>query len=304
MKFIAKAMLTLFLSLTAYTLSAQEYGVASYYSDKFQGKSTASGELYDKDKYTAAHKTYPFGTVIKVTRLDNKKSVKVRVTDRGPYVNGRIVDISRKAAEALDLVADGTARVKVEVVDQAPDAENTPDPIVVTPTPPTPAPTQPEVVVPPAQTEAQTPAKAEPEVAKVPAPKKAEPVTPAPTQAPIQSPPNPPATLVKSELATDQNYSQFGLYKVVLEKPAQAGYAVQVASMTNYNNVMKQIADLQGHWFQNILLSIEPNPSGEPVYKLLLGPFDTPESANAYKASVKKKTGINGFVVNLTDIKY
>ena len=118
MKKFAQLLATLiFVSATSVAFS-QEFGLASYYSDKFQGKPTASGTPYDKNKYTAAHKTLPFGTIIKVTRLDNKKSVTVKVNDRGPYIGGRIVDLSRVAAQKLNLITDGTAQVKVEVVDR------------------------------------------------------------------------------------------------------------------------------------------------------------------------------------------
>ena len=90
-----------FVFSTKTTLIAQEYGSASYYSDKFQGRKTASGDLYDKNKFTGAHKSLEFGTQVKVTRLDNKKSVTIRINDRGPYIKGRVVDVSRAAAEKL-----------------------------------------------------------------------------------------------------------------------------------------------------------------------------------------------------------
>jgi rare lipoprotein A len=77
------------------------FGVASYYGTYFHGKKTASGELYDQYKLTAAHKTLPLGTIIKVTNTQNSKSVILKVNDRGPYVKGRIVDVSTKAAELL-----------------------------------------------------------------------------------------------------------------------------------------------------------------------------------------------------------
>ena len=80
-------LLNLFLT-TALMAQDDEFGIASYYSDLFQGKPTASGELYDKAQLTAAHKTLPFGTLVKVTRLDNNKSVQVRVNDRGPFISG------------------------------------------------------------------------------------------------------------------------------------------------------------------------------------------------------------------------
>ena len=118
-KVLPLALIACFLSLV-FTLQGQsDMGIASYYSDSFQGRKTASGEKYDKNKLTAAHKNYPFGTFLKVTRLDNKKSVTVKVNDRGPYIKGRIVDLSRKAAEVLDIIQDGNANVKIEVVSQA-----------------------------------------------------------------------------------------------------------------------------------------------------------------------------------------
>lgn len=86
-------------------------GEASYYSDKLAGRSTASGEPYDPAKLTAAHRTLPFGTRLTIVREDTGRKVRVVVNDRGPYTAGRIVDLSRAAAEKIDLVADGVAEV-------------------------------------------------------------------------------------------------------------------------------------------------------------------------------------------------
>lgn len=88
-----------------------ECGRASYYSDSATGKATSSGELYDPQKYTAAHKTLPYGTKLQVVRTDNNASVEVTVNDRGPFTPGRVVDISRAAAEKIDLVIDGVTEV-------------------------------------------------------------------------------------------------------------------------------------------------------------------------------------------------
>ena len=93
------------------------YGKASYYGDKHQGKSTASGEIYDKNKLTCAHKTFPFETICKVTNLANDKSVIVRVNDRGPFVRGRIIDLSYKAMETIDGLKTGIIDVRVEVME-------------------------------------------------------------------------------------------------------------------------------------------------------------------------------------------
>ncbi|HOO10195.1 MAG TPA: septal ring lytic transglycosylase RlpA family protein, partial [Cyclobacteriaceae bacterium] len=86
-------------------------------ADKFEGRPTASGEKYRHNKLTAAHKTLPFGTKVRVTNLANNQAVEVVINDRGPYVDGRIIDLSRSAAEKLGFVNLGLAEVKVEVVD-------------------------------------------------------------------------------------------------------------------------------------------------------------------------------------------
>lgn len=93
-----------------------EVGMASWYGPNFHGKSTANGETYDQNELTAAHKTLPFNTVVKVTNLENGKSVTVRINDRGPYVGNRVIDVSRAAAEQLEMIGPGTAEVRLELV--------------------------------------------------------------------------------------------------------------------------------------------------------------------------------------------
>ncbi len=93
-----------------------EYGKASYYADKFQGKPTASGEPYDRAKLTAAHRTLPFGTRCRVTNTQSKKSVTVRINDRGPHVKRRIIDLSYEAMRLLDGVAAGEIDVMIKVL--------------------------------------------------------------------------------------------------------------------------------------------------------------------------------------------
>lgn len=93
-----------------------EAGQASWYGPGFGGRPTASGETFRPWKRTAAHKTLPFGTVVKVTRVDTGDHVRVVVNDRGPFVEGRIIDLSRKAARRVDLVEDGVTAVEVKVL--------------------------------------------------------------------------------------------------------------------------------------------------------------------------------------------
>jgi len=93
-----------------------QVGNASWYGHRHQGKRTASGEAYDENAMTAAHPSLPFGTRLEVTNLENHRSVIVRVNDRGPFGNGRIVDLSRAAARALGIGGQGVARVRVQPV--------------------------------------------------------------------------------------------------------------------------------------------------------------------------------------------
>ena len=96
-----------------------EQGYASWYGPGFHGKKTSNGESYDMHALTAAHKTLPLGTLVKVTRTDTGKSVVVRLNDRGPFVAGRIIDLSNSAAHAIDMVGSGTAPVTIEALQRA-----------------------------------------------------------------------------------------------------------------------------------------------------------------------------------------
>ncbi|MBR4944834.1 MAG: septal ring lytic transglycosylase RlpA family protein [Peptococcaceae bacterium] len=93
-----------------------ETGTASYYGAKFHGRRTSSGEAYNKDAYTAAHKTLPFGTIVRVTAEWNQKSVEVKINDRGPYSHGRVIDISTAAARELGMISKGVGTVTLEIV--------------------------------------------------------------------------------------------------------------------------------------------------------------------------------------------
>lgn len=97
------------------TAQTAEEGIANFYSDKFQGKKTASGAVYDKNKLTASHKTLPFGTKVRVTNLDTGKSVVVAVNDRMKPGNPAVIDVTRRAAQDLGFTKAGKAKVKLEV---------------------------------------------------------------------------------------------------------------------------------------------------------------------------------------------
>lgn len=280
---------TLVLSLNALVLCAQEFGYASYYSDEYNGSETAYGEIYDRGKMTAAHKMHPLGTRLRVTRLDTKKSVIVRVNDRGPYLKGRIVELSYAAAKQLGMLNDGQVEVKVEVVGQevAQKEEPKTNPIAV----PT---TNTEEVAKPTTTAVNTtppPAPVETKPAPVEVAEKKVNVVAAPVK---------PSTkfqvdknkLVRGDMGTS------GLFQIAIAHSDKKGFGVQVASVSSYESMMEKVAELQGKWFDNILISMD----GGKKFRVILGPFDTEGSAKAYDNNLKKKR-IDGFVVNLAELK-
>jgi rare lipoprotein A len=261
-------------------MSAQEYGAASIFTDNFQGKKTASGELYDMNKLTAAHKSFPFGSRIKITRLDNKQSIIVRVNDRGPYIKGRVVELSRKAAREIGLTED-EVRVRIDLVEKANDNEDI--------RPPKPAPI---VEIPDAKSDLAT--KGDDKKKKIIAPKKEVKPTPKEYVAPE------PKKIVPKEEDTAplKNAKPGELYKMQIIKPEREGFGVQVAAMGDVNNVMRKVAEMEETFFKNVLVATDKDAAGKPSYKIILGPFPDVATAETYKKTAKKKK-MSGFIINL-----
>jgi rare lipoprotein A len=107
-------LMLLLLALASCSPKISEKGKASFYADFFQGRQTSNGETFRQRKLTAAHRSLPFGTRVKVRNLKNGKTVKVRINDRGPFVEGRIIDLSKKAARRLGMVHDGVVPVEIK----------------------------------------------------------------------------------------------------------------------------------------------------------------------------------------------
>jgi rare lipoprotein A len=95
-------------------------GIASYYADEFHGRKTSNGETFDMYALTAAHPTLPFNSLVRVTNLDNNRSVEVRINDRGPFKGGRVIDLSLRAAQVIGLILNGTAPVAIEILTLGP----------------------------------------------------------------------------------------------------------------------------------------------------------------------------------------
>lgn len=109
------------MSFQVIKMNAQAHGRASYYSNALHGRKMSNGERYNKNNFTCAHRTLPFGTKLRVTNLRNGRQVIVRVTDRGPFVRGRIIDLSYAAAQAIGSISSGVASVKIEVIRKDPE---------------------------------------------------------------------------------------------------------------------------------------------------------------------------------------
>ena len=108
-------------------LFKSQEGIASWYGKDFHGKKTSSGDIYDMHKLTAAHKELPLGSRVRVINLENRRQVEVLINDRGPFVRGRIIDLSYAAAKALDMVDQGTALVRIVLISPPPAATKRPD---------------------------------------------------------------------------------------------------------------------------------------------------------------------------------
>ena len=104
--------------LKAARIGATESGIASWYGHPYHGRRAANGEIYDMEQLTAAHRTLPFGTWVRVKNLSNEKTVEVRVQDRGPFIDGRIIDLSRAAAREIDMIGPGITKVKLTIIER------------------------------------------------------------------------------------------------------------------------------------------------------------------------------------------
>lgn len=261
---IMRISFALLLSLTfGVALSAQtNVGVASYYAPGFHGKRTSTGEKYDHAAFTCANKDYPRESILRVTRLDDGRSVEVRINDCGPHRKGRIIDVSGAAAKSLGLIEDGIAQVRVDLVKLGTGklacggtykpADSPP----VTAT--TPAPTVYEK-------------RASTSTATQPVPKRAS--TPKTTES---APP------IEGQ----------GTYRAEALRPIEKGFGVQVGSYRVYENAAEMAKGLQDKGYSKVLIRLQGN-----VHQVVLGPFDTRESAATYRENLMSKYKIDGFVI-------
>lgn len=283
---------SMLLGLTSFELDREEYGKVGYYSDALQGRKTASGEKYDKNLLTCAHKTLPFGTLVRITRLDNKLSVVVRVNDRGPYRDGYVIEVSRRGAEELDLIKVGSTKVKVEVIEKPTEEETV---------------TSSASLAPKSSRPAAGAADAKP--AQYNTPGSTKPTATTKTAAPTTASANKtvaPSNASAAQLAPAKSASTGGaeLYQIGAEKTAKQGFGVQVTTLYNAPNVFPEVAKLQKIWPGKVMVSMQPMPDAteNTVYKLVVGPFSDRAAADKARREALKKGYSKCFVVDLSQI--
>ena len=253
MKRIKITLATLLLALSG-TLSAQitEVGLASFYADKFDGRMTASGETFSQKKMTAAHRTLPFGTVVRDTNLDNNLSVDVTINDRGPFVEKRIIDLSRAAAEKLNYISKGTTSVKVEVLSLPETNAATATEIKRNSSAPAWPGSQPAANEQPAATQAET---------------------------------APRTTQVTEVQAPANEY-----FKIESTPIHPKGFGVQLASYQEAANLVKRCAEIKSLINKDIMIQIG-DKDGVKVYRIIAGPFETREKAEHFNKKLTDFSG-------------
>ena len=263
--FFAFATLFAFTLLSAFATQKIEYGKAGYYADSLHGRKTASGEKYDKYEFTCAHKTLAYGTKIKVTRLDNKKSVIVRVNDRGPYVEGYVTDISRAAAEQIGLIKIGVTRVKIEVVEAAASA----------------------------RVAAETDGNTQLLTARGATKKGVNPVQYSNTLQPSG----------RKGVAGNSDKLPSELYAIDIQKTRKTGFGVQVSTLYDADNVLPIVKKLQQDWPGKVLVNLERDEVyNKSTYRVIIGPFSDNKTAAVQQKAAAKKGNKGCFVVDLSEM--
>jgi len=277
-------------------LRAQETGIAEVFPSAYKGKLAANGSSYNPNLYSAAHKIHAMGTQLKVTRTDDnaRRWVIVTVTDRGPYTAGHILALSKAAGLRLGMDESSTATVIVEVISSGysnqPVAQKTAAPVPATPkvnTPPGGTVATPTIGI--ANTRTQN--------TNAPASQFTE-KSPQASNTKAQNDPGE-FPLARQALQT------YGLYRIPIQQPDKRGYGVQIMVLSSAEAMLDQVAVLQKKGLEKrILVGIVPATRGDGrLYKIILGTFDTEESAKVYETNLQQKFKIDGFVVNLVNFQ-
>ena len=271
-------------------------GYATYYADRYVGRLTASEEVYRSDLMTAAHKTHPFGTLLRVTRLDNNRSVVVRVNDRGPFCQGCVVDLSKVAAKELNTIIMGKARVRVEVVGFSND------------NPPVRSSNLNEL----GQTSSYgTPGYGATNYGND------QPTSYDTRNRRIYSRSDSQGSYRNSPASYDSRVSRKGVdqptnYETRASEPldnrnslvqiypeGEPGFGVQLGAFKGYPNAESLYLNLLEKGFEYLYVKVERDNKGDRIYKVIVGPFSQKEQAFAYSKSVTNKYKIKNVVIQM-----
>jgi rare lipoprotein A len=237
-----------------------ETGIASWYGPDFHGKYTANGDVFDQNAVSAAHRTLPMPSIVKVTNLDNGRSIEVKVNDRGPFAHGRILDLSKHAAELLGMDMQGTARVRVQIMADESRAlalqlkSGDAPPIAAAPS----VALQAETLAPPKGVKQEAPGKA----------KSGKPVAPPPS--------GPAETAVASTPAEEDQRLAAQTPQQVAPKATQI--YIQAGAFTRYDNANRVSSALSGVWPATIS---QVHTKGGPFFRVRLGPLASVSDADA-----------------------
>jgi cell division septation protein DedD len=289
----------LFCSFLSFKVSAaQEIGMASTYSSKFHGSRTASGEVFSHGQMTAAHRTLPFNTLVKITRTDNGKFVIVKINDRGPFVSNRLTDISQAAATKLGFNNESDEiRVKLEVITERSAPLSNPNNTIPKRSDTPLSMERPSVSSSAEKTEYVGSKSGDNLIVPrdyryAPSRKNASPNTVAQKKNPIQN-----VTSVSN--STPKSGKTVGLS---IQKPKQRGYAVQVASMTTQENMRRKVQEIKSDTAFPVFVHIAKSVKGSSDYKIMLGPYNSKATADSCLKTIQKKK-IDGFVVNISNLR-
>lgn len=276
---LQKYILTWFLLISGIVnLTGQEKGFAINYKESDASRVTSSSELYDPSKLTAAHNTLPFGTMVRVTRLDNGMSVVVEINDRGPFTPNRIIALSKAAAHKIGLKKYEKINVQLSIL---PKKEST-ELLVVKPE------KKPDIpFYQPGSNKTET--------------KETE-------DLPLHLTPIEGLIIQRNSvgekntvLPSVSETLKPGLYQIQLNRLPEKGFAIQVGSFRNVSVLWSEISKLHNAWFKQIMVQTKENANGLVLHKLLLGPFPSREKAYSYKENLRTKYGIEGFIVTLQE---
>ncbi len=242
-----------------YSQSFTQTGKASFYANKFENKITASGEVYKHSLPTAAHKTLPFGTMIKVTNLSNNKTAIVKINDRGPFVENRIIDVSKSVAIELDFVNDGITEVKIEVIEDQEDANNTSK----------------------TDREIETTTISNIDI-----------TTNVITSDSDKTEKQQTIAIEQKNLITPQVSTTY--YSLNAIRTIPKGFGVQIASYQESANLIERVSVVANELKQNVTIQIV-NSGGTRIYRLIVGEFESRAKAEYFKDSIK--SSYQGFVV-------